>query len=193
MMSTAHPASKDVGEAALVVNKTLQNDGEIAFMVDECLDVLRWAGDGDVDAVHGSQVVGEAYAEEASNHILRVDEVDAVVGRDILDDQAHLPECLPSCVLAHTELVGDVVETAEGGQLHDSDRHLLLQTHVEGLDPPFVIPGAQANPFPPVAAGGANPELDLVGLEVVLEHPGVHGILDGLVVVGHVKVVVMFG
>lgn len=57
--------------------------------------------------------------------------------------------------------------------------------HAEGLEPLFDIPGAQDNPHPP---GGAVPEMALNHLEVVPECPGIHGILDGLILIGRIKV-----
>lgn len=100
-----------------------------------------------------------------------------------MDNQTHL-DGLSSNVLACAELVGDVTETAGGGQLHDTDGHLLLRSeewtyadvlvhdegghqgsnesclvHVEESGPLFVIPGLQVNPLPPVITGGTGPEL----------------------------------
>lgn len=49
-------------------------------------------------------------------------------------------------------------------------------------------PGVQDNSLPPVSAGGMDSELVLDGLEVVLEHPDIHGILGGLILVGNVRV-----
>lgn len=48
--------------------------------------------------------------------------------------------------------------------------------HAEGLGPLFIIPGVQDDLLPP--------EMVLSGLAVVPEHPGVCGILDGLVLGG---------
>lgn len=104
---------------------------------------------------------------------------------------------------------------AGGGQLQDKNGHLLLWSKgwpyahvlvcnaggqlgddipeggpmdVEGLDPLFFIPGAQDDPLPPVGAGGVGLELELSDLKVIQEHPSILGVLDGLVLIGHVKV-----
>ncbi|KYO36668.1 hypothetical protein Y1Q_0024346 [Alligator mississippiensis] len=67
IMGAACPAGKDVGEATLVVDDTLKNDGEVALAIDECPDTL---GHGDVDAVSGPSAVEEAYVAEGSNYLL---------------------------------------------------------------------------------------------------------------------------
>ncbi|KYO46907.1 hypothetical protein Y1Q_0014482 [Alligator mississippiensis] len=59
-----------------VVDNTLQDNREVAIVVDEHLDSLDLAGDVDVYAIHSPHVFGEAYAAEAGDHLLQVDEVD---------------------------------------------------------------------------------------------------------------------
>ncbi|KYO22687.1 hypothetical protein Y1Q_0003195 [Alligator mississippiensis] len=67
IMDTTYPASKDVGEVALVVNDTLQDNREIALAIDGCLDALEWAGDGDMGTIHSARSGQGAYAGEAGN------------------------------------------------------------------------------------------------------------------------------
>lgn len=59
--------------------------------------------------------------------------------------------------------------------------------HAEGLEPLFVIPDAQDNLLAPVGFSVVGPELMLNGLQMGPEHPGVHGILGGLVLICHMK------
>ncbi|KYO36855.1 hypothetical protein Y1Q_0020882 [Alligator mississippiensis] len=126
------------------------------------------AEDGVVGAIHRPHAFGEAHVVEASDHLLRVDEADEAVGQDILDDQTQLLDSPSGCGLAHIELVGNIKETARGGQRQDSDGHPLLWTegwlyadglvhdvgshlgsnvnggglaHLECLDSLFIIPG----------------------------------------------------
>lgn len=100
--------------------------------------------------------------------------------------------------------------SAGGVQLHDGDSHLLPQNegcpnadvlvhsvgghlgnnvhkggleNVESLDPLFTIPGVFDSLLLPVSAGGTGPEPELDGLEVVPEHPSIHGVLCGLILV----------
>ncbi|KYO45864.1 hypothetical protein Y1Q_0021498 [Alligator mississippiensis] len=67
--------------------------------------------------------------------------------------------------------------------IHEDD-----PAHAEGLDPLFIIPGTQNEPHPPVAVDGMGPELVVNGLEVVTEHPIIHSILEGLTLIGYMKV-----
>lgn len=71
-----------------------------------------------------------------------------------------------------------------GGHL-GNDIHEGGPVHAKDMDPLLVVPGAQDDPLPPVAAGGAGPIATLNGLAVVPEHPGDHGILGGFI--NHVK------
>ncbi|KYO21975.1 hypothetical protein Y1Q_0000621 [Alligator mississippiensis] len=79
----------------------------------------------------------------------------------------------------------DILVHDVGGNLGDDIREG-GPTHAEGLSPLFIVPGTQDNLLPPIAAGGMGPELVLDSLEVVPEHPAIHGILD--VFVSHMKV-----
>lgn len=65
-MGSDHLASEAVDEAALVVNSVLQDDGEVAHVVDELLGSLGSTEDGDVGAVYGPHILGESHASEAS-------------------------------------------------------------------------------------------------------------------------------
>ncbi|KYO47085.1 hypothetical protein Y1Q_0014000 [Alligator mississippiensis] len=107
ILGAAHPADKVVGEATLVVDNTLQDDGELSLVVHEWLSALRWAEDKDVVTMHSSSIVGEAHAVEPGDHFLWVDKVNEVVCQDILEDQTHLPYGLSSCGLVLTKEVGD--------------------------------------------------------------------------------------
>lgn len=55
-------------------------------------------------------------------------------------------------------------------------------------DPLFIMPSSQNDLSPQVAAGGAGPGLLLDNLEMVPEHPGVCGVIDGLLLFGHMEV-----
>ncbi|KYO29206.1 hypothetical protein Y1Q_0009975 [Alligator mississippiensis] len=123
IMNAGHPAGEDVGEVALVVN-ILQDNQEVALEVDECLGNLGWAEDGDMGAVHGPHAVGEAHAAEDGDYLLRANEA---FDRDFLNNQRYFLESLFIPSLAYAELVSNVVMTAGGDQLHDSDGHLHLQ------------------------------------------------------------------
>ncbi|KYO37835.1 hypothetical protein Y1Q_0010285 [Alligator mississippiensis] len=151
---------------------------------------------------------------EDGNSLLQVDEVDEAVDQDILEDQAHLPAELSSCGLAHAKLIGDIVLTAGGGQLHDGDGHPFLcsegwphadilahdmeghlgdnihegrPSYGKGLYPLYIIPGDQDDSFHLVDAGGVGQVHALDGLEVVPQHPSNHGLLGGLIITGHMK------
>lgn len=97
---------------AQAVKKLLKWPQWLLMPCSECLGNLCWV---DVDAVHGPPAIGEAYVMEAGDHLLQVDVVDEAIGEDILDDQAHIPDGLISCGLAHTYLVDDAAVTAGGG------------------------------------------------------------------------------
>lgn len=56
------------------------------------------------------------------------------------------------------------------GHLGD-DVHEGVLSHVEGLEPQFIIPSAKDDLFPPVGASGVCPDPALHGVEVVPEHP----------------------
>ncbi|KYO26935.1 hypothetical protein Y1Q_0019354 [Alligator mississippiensis] len=101
-MVAPQPAVEDVGEAALVVNDFLQDDGEVAFAVYEHPGALEWTEDGDVGAIHGPPASGKAYVVEAGDYFLWVGEVYKVVGQDILDDQADLLDSLSGHGFTHT-------------------------------------------------------------------------------------------
>lgn len=60
--------------------------------------------------------------------------------------------------------------------------------HPEVLETLVIIPRAQDNLLPPFYTSAAGLEPLLYGLEVVLEHPRGHGILGGLVLMGHIKI-----
>lgn len=51
----------------------------------------------------------------------------------------------------------------------------------------FIIPRVQDTLLPAGTASGTGPEPVLDGLEVVPEHPGIHGILGGLILIIHIK------
>lgn len=63
---------------------------------------------------------------------------------------------------------------------------------MEVLQPLFVIPGAQDDPFPPVAAGLGGSKLPLDGLEVLPKHTKISGIQEGLSFLCQMEVVSQF-
>lgn len=126
IMGAAWSASEDEDKMTLVVNNALQGNGEVVLSVNECLSALEQAEDGDVGVVHCPHTVRDIHLVEASDHLLQVGLSDEAIGQDILNDQAHLHDSLSGHGLAHAKLVGYVVETAGGGQLHDGDGHPLV-------------------------------------------------------------------
>lgn len=83
----------------------------------------------------------------------------------------------------HIDVLACDVEGQLGDHVHEGH-----PVHAERLDPMFVIPRAQGNPFPLVGPAGKRRESVLHGLEVVLQHPSVHRVLGDLVLIRHVKV-----
>lgn len=51
IVGPAHPGGNNVGEAALVVDDTQQDNGEIALVADKCPHTLGWVEDGKMDAI----------------------------------------------------------------------------------------------------------------------------------------------
>ncbi|KYO45943.1 hypothetical protein Y1Q_0021552 [Alligator mississippiensis] len=66
IMDTALPASEDVYGVAPMVHDALQDDREVALMIDECSSALVLAEDGDVCAIHGSHAFGGAHKAETT-------------------------------------------------------------------------------------------------------------------------------
>ncbi|KYO35348.1 hypothetical protein Y1Q_0007936 [Alligator mississippiensis] len=123
-MGAACPIGKDGDEVVSVMKNTLQDNGEVVLVVDECPGALGRKKDGDVGAIPGPHTDEEAHVAEACN--LWIDKVDEVGGHNVLNDQTHLPDGLCSCGLAHVKQVGDIAETAEVGQLQDGNGPLHL-------------------------------------------------------------------
>lgn len=80
----------------------------------------------------------------------------------------------------------DLLVSDVEGQLSDDVCEGSLM-HAKGLDSLFIAQGFQDNLFLPVIAG-MGPELVLNGLEVLPEHPSIHGILDVFILVSHIEV-----
>lgn len=72
IMDTAQPASKNMGEVALVANNTLQDNGEVVLVVNEHLGTLGQAENEDIVSGNGPHAVGEAHVVEASNYLLHL-------------------------------------------------------------------------------------------------------------------------
>ncbi|KYO21716.1 hypothetical protein Y1Q_0000436 [Alligator mississippiensis] len=78
--------------------------------------------------------------------------------------------------------------TGHGGEPLSSNVHESGPMQAEGLDSLFVISSVHDDPLPMVTAGGMGLEPALNGLKVGPEHPSFHGILGGLVLIGHVEI-----
>lgn len=89
--------------------------------------LLGWEDDGDVGAIHGPHAVGETHARKAADHLLQLRRQMKWFSRIFLVNQRHCLDGLSSRGLTSTKLVGDIVETAGNGQLHEGGGHLLLQ------------------------------------------------------------------